>query len=95
MGEIRHQIRLPDSLLESPYNNEAYGQFDTFPQANPIYNHGWFSGYVEDIHSLPRAVKADYLLELAGGADKVLCVGTAVIDELVDLCLTDSRPPLG
>ena len=30
-----------------------------------------------------------------GGADKVMCVGTAVIDELVDLCLTDSRPPLG
>ena len=27
-----------------------------------------------------------------GGADKVMCAGTAVIDELVDLCLTDSRP---
>lgn len=26
-----------------------------------------------------------------GGADKVMCVGTAVIEELVDLCLTDSR----
>ena len=72
MGEIRHHIRLPDSLLENPYNNEAYGQFDTFPQANPTFNHGWFSGYAEDIHSLPRAVKADYLLELAGGVDKVV-----------------------
>jgi hypothetical protein len=29
-----------------------------------------------------------------GGADKVMCAGTAVIDELVELCLTDSRPPL-
>jgi predicted GH43/DUF377 family glycosyl hydrolase len=27
-----------------------------------------------------------------GGADKVMCVGTAVLNELVDLCLTDSRP---
>ena len=26
-----------------------------------------------------------------GGADTVMCVGTAVIDELVQLCLTDSR----
>jgi len=29
-----------------------------------------------------------------GGADTVMCVGTAVIDELVALCLSDSRPPL-
>ena len=29
-----------------------------------------------------------------GGADKVMCVGTAVIDKLVDLCLTDTRPPM-
>ena len=29
-----------------------------------------------------------------GGADKVMCAGTAVIDELVELCLTDSRPPM-
>jgi predicted GH43/DUF377 family glycosyl hydrolase len=27
-----------------------------------------------------------------GGADKVMCVGTADIDELVDLCLNESRP---
>jgi predicted GH43/DUF377 family glycosyl hydrolase len=27
-----------------------------------------------------------------GGADKVMCVGTAVLDELVDACLTTSRP---
>jgi alkyl sulfatase BDS1-like metallo-beta-lactamase superfamily hydrolase len=72
MSEIRHHIRLPDSLLADPYNNETYGQFDTFPQANPIYNHGWFSGYAEDIHSLPRAAKADYLVKLAGGAEKVV-----------------------
>ena len=29
-----------------------------------------------------------------GGADSVMCVGTARIDELVDLCLKDSRPPM-
>jgi predicted GH43/DUF377 family glycosyl hydrolase len=29
-----------------------------------------------------------------GGADKVMCVGTAVLNELVDLCLTDSRPAI-
>ena len=29
-----------------------------------------------------------------GGADKVMCVGTASIEELVDLCIKDARPAL-
>jgi predicted GH43/DUF377 family glycosyl hydrolase len=29
-----------------------------------------------------------------GGADTVMCAGTAVIDELVTRCLGDTRPPL-
>jgi predicted GH43/DUF377 family glycosyl hydrolase len=29
-----------------------------------------------------------------GGADTVMCVGTAVVEELVDLCLEKPRPPL-
>jgi predicted GH43/DUF377 family glycosyl hydrolase len=29
-----------------------------------------------------------------GGADKVMCVGTAKINELVNLCKTNSRDPL-
>ena len=28
-----------------------------------------------------------------GGADTVMCAGTARLDELVDLCLNNSRPP--
>ena len=28
-----------------------------------------------------------------GGADKVMCVGTAQIQDLVDMCLKNSRPP--
>ena len=71
-SEIRHHIKIPSALLKSPFNNEVYGQFDTFPEANPVFNHGWFSGYAEDMHSLPKAVKADYLLKLAGGADEVM-----------------------
>ncbi len=30
-----------------------------------------------------------------GGADQVMCVGTAKIQELVDLCKNRSRPALG
>jgi len=29
-----------------------------------------------------------------GGADQVMCVGTAKIDDLVDLCLKNPRPAI-
>ena len=29
-----------------------------------------------------------------GGADKVMCVGTAIADELADLCVSDGRRPV-
>jgi len=53
-------------------------------------------GYVHNVVFTCGAVpKDDGTLKLYwGGADKVMCAGTAVIDELVELCLTDSRPPV-
>jgi len=53
-------------------------------------------GYVHNVVFTCGAVpEDDGTLKLYwGGADKVMCVGTAVIDELVELCLTNSRPPL-
>jgi len=51
-------------------------------------------GYVHNVVFTCGAVpEEDGTLKLYwGGADKVMCAGTAVIDELVELCLTDSRP---
>ena len=53
-------------------------------------------GYVHNVVFTCAAVpEDDGTLKLYwGGADTVMCAGTAVIDELVDLCLTDSRPPM-
>jgi predicted GH43/DUF377 family glycosyl hydrolase len=52
------------------------------------------TGYVPNVVFTCGAVpEEDGTLKLYwGGADKVMCAGTAVIDELVDFCLTDSRP---
>ncbi|MCE5186620.1 MAG: glycoside hydrolase family 130 protein [Planctomycetaceae bacterium] len=52
-------------------------------------------GYVHNVVFTCAAIgEPDGTLKLYwGAADTVMCVGTAVIDELVDLCLTDSRPP--
>jgi len=53
-------------------------------------------GYVHNVVFTCAAVpEEDGTLKLYwGGADKVMCAGTAVIDELVNLCLTDSRPAI-
>jgi len=54
------------------------------------------TGYVPNVVFTCAAVpEKDRTLKLYwGAADTVMCVGTAVIDELVELCLTDSRRPL-
>ena len=51
------------------------------------------TGYVHNVVFTCGAVpEEDGTVKLYwGGADKVMCAGTAMIDELFDLCLTDSR----
>ena len=54
------------------------------------------TGYVPNVVFTCGAVpEDDGTLKLYwGGADKVMCAGTAIVDELVDLCLNDSRPAM-
>jgi predicted GH43/DUF377 family glycosyl hydrolase len=54
------------------------------------------TGYVHNVVFTCGAVPEDdgSLKLYWGGADTVMCVGTANIAELVDLCLTNSRKPL-
>jgi predicted GH43/DUF377 family glycosyl hydrolase len=53
-------------------------------------------GYVHNVVFTCGAVpEPDGTLKLYwSGADRVMCAGTAVLDELVDLCLTHSRPAM-
>ena len=53
-------------------------------------------GYVHNVVFTCAAVpENDGTLKLYwGGADKVMCAGTAVIEELVDFCLTHPRPAM-
>lgn len=54
------------------------------------------TGYVHNVVFTCGAVPEDdgTVKIYRGGADTVMCVGTARIDDLVDLCLTNSRKPL-
>ena len=53
-------------------------------------------GYVHNVVFTCGAVpENDGTLKLYwGGADKVMCAGTAIIEELVDFCLAHPRPPM-
>ncbi len=54
------------------------------------------SGYVHNVVFCCGAVaKDDGTINIYwGGADSVMCAGTASITDLVDLCINNSRPPL-
>ncbi|MHC4547359.1 MAG: glycoside hydrolase family 130 protein [Planctomycetota bacterium] len=54
------------------------------------------TGYVDNVVFTCGAVPEDdgTVKIYWGGADKVMCVGTAHLDELADLCLRDGRPAL-
>ncbi len=54
------------------------------------------TGYVHNVVFTCGAVAEDdgSVKIYWGGADTVMCVGTAVIDDLVNLCLNDSRKPM-
>lgn len=54
------------------------------------------TGYVHNVVFTCGAVAEDdgTIKIYWGGADTVMCVGTAVIDDLVNLCLDDARDPM-
>ena len=54
------------------------------------------TGYVHNVvFSCAAVPEEDGTVKIYwGGADTVMCVGIASIEELVDLCLTDSRQPM-
>lgn len=62
-------------------------------QPEEIYE---ITGYVHNVvFSCAAVPEPDGTVKIYwGGADKVMCVGTAIIEDLVDQCLNNSRKPL-
>ena len=78
--------------LEDPSEVIAVGD-DWILQPEAIYE---LTGYVHNVvFSCAAVPEPDGTVKIYwGGADKVMCVGTAIIDELVDHCLNNPRKPL-
>ncbi len=78
--------------LEDPSRIISVGD-EWILQPEEIYE---ITGYVHNVvFSCGAVPEDDGSLKLYwGGADKVMCVGTANIEELVDMCLNKSRKPM-
>lgn len=78
--------------LEDPSKIIAVGD-DWILQPEEVYE---ITGYVHNVVFTCGAVAEDdgSVKLYWGGADKVMCVGTAMIEDLVDACLNNSRPAL-
>ncbi|HCK98943.1 MAG TPA: glycosidase [Candidatus Marinimicrobia bacterium] len=85
LGVALHDLKDPAKII-------GVGD-DWILQPEEVYE---ITGYVHNVVFTCGAVpEDDGTLKLYwGGADKVMCAGTANIEELVDLCLNNSRPAL-
>jgi predicted GH43/DUF377 family glycosyl hydrolase len=78
--------------LEDPSKIIAVGD-EWILQPEEVYE---ITGYVHNVvFSCGAVAENDGTVKIYwGGADKVMCVGTAILDELVDHCLNNPRKPL-
>ncbi|GEA51483.1 hypothetical protein VIN01S_22870 [Vibrio inusitatus NBRC 102082] len=79
--QIHHHIEMPTSFNDHAYVNNMYGQFDTFFAAFPVRNHGNFSGHPDDLHSMEKVEKAQRMIKLSGGVEKVFEAWQKAMDE--------------
>jgi predicted GH43/DUF377 family glycosyl hydrolase len=85
LGAALHDLNDPSVIL---------GVYDKWIlQPEKVYE---ITGYVHNVVFTCGAIpEPDGTLKIYwGGADKVMCAGEAVIDELAELCLNDSRDAL-
>jgi len=66
------EVKLPERLAKLPYLQELYGRVDW--SVRGIYHGylGWYDGEGTGLNPLPSSYRARELVELAGGADKIL-----------------------
>lgn len=77
--------------LEDPTNVQVYEGWILQPES-PYEVSGYVPNVVFSCAAVPE--EDDEVKIYWGGADQVMCVGTASIEELVSLCKTQSRPAL-
>jgi len=74
---IAANLKLPKELAKKPYLQEFYGHIGYSSRAYYAGTLGWFDGNPTNLGKLPPASEAAKMIDLAGGADKVLTAAQA------------------
>ncbi|HET7883230.1 MAG TPA: alkyl/aryl-sulfatase [Acetobacteraceae bacterium] len=94
--ELVQEVRLPPKLAQSPYLQEYYGSVAWTVRGIYADYVGWFDGNATNIFPLPPADRAARMLDMVGGARKMLARARSAIEagafqwaaELTDYVLT-------
>lgn len=93
------EIRLPEKYATLPYLGEHYGCTEWTVRAIYTAYLGWFDGNPTSLHPLAPETRAQKMLALAGGREKMLAAARSALDErdyqwcleLCDLLLADAE----
>lgn len=99
MDELAAEIRLPEKYASLPYLGEHYGCTEWTVRAIYTAYLGWFDGNATNLHPLAPKTRAQKMLALVGGRDKVLAAAQAAFNEkdyqwcleLCDVLLADAE----
>jgi alkyl sulfatase BDS1-like metallo-beta-lactamase superfamily hydrolase len=79
-NQIAHEVRLPESLAAAPDLQEFYGTVPWSVRAIYAGEIGWFSGNATDLFPLSDQERAQRMVKLAGGVDKLLANVKSALD---------------
>lgn len=96
---LASEIRLPEKYASLPYLGEHYGCTEWTVRAIYTAYLGWFDGNPTSLHPLAPETRAQKMLALAGGREKMAEAARAALDEqdyqwcleLCDLLLADAE----
>ncbi len=77
---IVERVKLPASLAGKPWLAERYGRVDWSVRGVFDAYLGWFGGDAADLSPLTRRERAEHLVALAGGSEKLRDRATAALD---------------
>lgn len=78
---ISSGLKLPEHLAQKPYLQEFYGHIGYASRHYFSGTLGWFDGNPTRIAELPPAAEAAKIIDLTGGADKVLAAAQSALDQ--------------
>ncbi|MGI9642686.1 MAG: alkyl sulfatase dimerization domain-containing protein [Acidimicrobiia bacterium] len=79
--ELRHFVKFPDYLDESPVNLQSYGEVSSYPPAIYYQTVGWYDNDAANLKPIPPADEARRWVTLVGGTDQMLDAARTALDE--------------